>query len=257
MKHKRKIAFALVLVLTLSALTASAFAAPASTDAETGATAQTSGSVGRESKSGEKLAAPENAIGKDAAKEKALSDAGVTAEQAGKVKARLSQLDDGTVIYKVSFTCDGQKYSYQIGAVSGAIVDKSAEAATGDPSTASGGHGKRGGKQETAEPENAIGKDAAKETALSDAGVTAEQAGRVKARVTALDDGTVIYKVSFTCDGQKYSYQIDALSGEIVGKGTEAVSEDAASASGAHGRHGRDRGGKTALSTAEDTSSDV
>ena len=86
----------------------------------------------------------------------ALSDAGVTAEQAGKVKARLSQLDDGTVIYKVSFTCDGQKYSYQIGAVSGEIVDKSAEAATGDPSTASGGHGKRGGKQETAEPEPAI-----------------------------------------------------------------------------------------------------
>ena len=157
MKHKRKIAFALVLVLTLSALTASAFAAPASTDAETGATAQTSGSVGRESKSGGKLAAPENAIGKDAAKEKALSDAGVTAEQAGRVKARLSQLDDGTVIYKVSFTCDGQKYSYQIDALSGAIVDRSTEAVSEDAASASGARGKhsRGGKTSASPAEDA------------------------------------------------------------------------------------------------------
>ena len=69
MKHNRMLAFALVVALSVSALTFSAFAAPASTEAETGATAQTSGSVGRESKSGDKLAAPENAIGKDAAKE--------------------------------------------------------------------------------------------------------------------------------------------------------------------------------------------
>ena len=114
-------------------------------------------------------------------------------------------------------------------------------------------HGKHGDKQKAVEPENAIGKDAAKETALSDAGVTAEQAGRVNARVTQLDDGTVIYKVSFTCDGQKYSYQIDALSGAVVEKSTEAVSEDAAS--GAHGKHAR--GGKAAASPAEDASSAV
>ena len=139
MKHNRMLAFALVLALSVSALTVSAFAAPASTDADTSATVQSPQSDTRSGRSGEKLTAPENAIGRDAAKEKALSDAGVTAEQAGKVKARLSRLDDGTVIYKVSFTCDGQKYSYQIDAVSGAIVDKSAGPASED---ASGGHGR-------------------------------------------------------------------------------------------------------------------
>ena len=157
MKHNRMLAFALVLALSVSALTASAFAAPASTDADTGATAQTSGSDSRQSKSGEKTTEPENAVGKDAAKEKALSDAGVTAEQAGKVRARVSRLEDGTVIYKVRFTCDGQKYSYQIDALSGAIVDKSAEAVSEDAS--SGSHGKhsrsRGGRSAVSRTEDA------------------------------------------------------------------------------------------------------
>ncbi len=73
---------------------------------------------------------PENAIGKEASVEKALADAGVTAEQAGKVRSRVSQLDDGTIVYKVKFTCDGLKYSCLINAVSGEVVEKSSEAAT-------------------------------------------------------------------------------------------------------------------------------
>ena len=86
-------------------------------------------------------------------------------------------------------------------------------------------------RQKTAEPENAIGKEAAKEKALTDAGVTAEQAGKVKSRISQLDDGTVIYKVSFIFDGQKYSYQINAVSGEVVEKSTEDAVEDTTSQS--------------------------
>ena len=72
--------------------------------------------------------APENAIGKDAAKQIALSDAGLSSEQVEKVKARLSD-KDGTLVYKVGFCYDGQKYSYKIDTVSGDILDKSVQEA--------------------------------------------------------------------------------------------------------------------------------
>ena len=78
----------------------------------------------------EKVAEPENAIGKASAKEKALADAGLTLEQVGKVRSRVSTLEDGTIVYKVRFTYDGQKYSYKINALTGELVDKTTEAAT-------------------------------------------------------------------------------------------------------------------------------
>lgn len=80
-------------------------------------------------------------------------------------------------------------------------------------------HGRGSGErhEEPAEPENAIGKDAAKELALSDAELTAEQVKRERARLSD-KDGTLVYKVSFKYDGQKYSYMIDPESGEILDK---------------------------------------
>ena len=143
MKSKGLMAFALASVLSVSALTPAAFAAAPASGATTEAAVQETQTCQRHGKK-QSVAAPENAIGKDAAKEKALADAGVTAEQAGKVKVRLSQLEDGTVVYKVSFTCEGQKYSCQINATSGAVVDKTTKAATEDAATDSTGHGKHG-----------------------------------------------------------------------------------------------------------------
>ena len=94
-----------------------------------------------------------------------------------------------------------------------------------DQSTSKQHKSKRSRKPEVAEPEGAIGKDAAKEKALTDAGLTADQTGKVRSRVTALEDGTVIYKVKFTYDNQKYTYQINATTGEILDKSTKAVTE--------------------------------
>ena len=82
--------------------------------------------------------------------------------------------------------------------------------------------GRKGGKkEEAAEPDGAIGKDKAKELALVDAGLSADQVGKVRARVSD-SDGTTVYKVCFTCDGQRYSYRIDAMSGEILDRKTAA-----------------------------------
>ena len=150
MKKKGLAALLLISALTLSALIPSAFAAKPTPDgtAETVAR-ETQKEQRRGKRGGEKVAEPENAIGKDAAKAKAFADAGVTAEQAGKVKTRVSQLDDGTVIYKVGFTCDGTRYSYQINAVTGAVIDKSAETVTKDSASESRGRGKRGKPSKT------------------------------------------------------------------------------------------------------------
>lgn len=86
-------------------------------------------------------------------------------------------------------------------------------------------HGK---KEKVAEPENAVGKDAAKEAALKDAGVTAEEAGRIRSRVSETEDGTVVYKVRFSSDGAYYSYRIDALTGEVIEKTVQTAEEHAA-----------------------------
>ena len=138
MKHKRMFALMLTAAIMASAWSVTAFAVN-ETEPETGAAAEESTAPetgetkeGSEKKSHkghrhEKVAEPENAVGKQAAKDAALADAGVSAEAAGKVKARVSQLEDGTVVYKVSFTYGDQWYSYKIDALTGKILDKTTE----------------------------------------------------------------------------------------------------------------------------------
>ena len=88
---------------------------------------------------------------------------------------------------------------------------------------------------EAEEPENAIGKEAAKSIALSDAGVTADEVERLRS-IVAECDGVTVYKVRFRCGGLRYSYRINALTGEIVNSYTENI-EDIGTGHG-HGSHG-------------------
>ena len=125
-------------------------------------------------------------------------------------------------------------------------TQKSGAELTPDSEAQSAPHAKKGGKkQEAAEPENAIGKDAAKEKALADAGLSAEQAEKVRARVSDAD-GTTVYKVRFTYGGQRYSYHIDALSGEILDQKVTDASEEPS-----HGKHGAKDGSKRSKASDE------
>ena len=106
---------------------------------------------------------------------------------------------------------------------------------------------KKGGKkQEAAEPENAIGKDAAKEKALADAGLSADQVEKLRARVSE-SDGSTAYKVRFTYGGQRYSYRIDALSGEILDQKVSDASEETS-----RGKHGAKNGAKKSQASGEE-----
>ncbi|MBR5719011.1 MAG: PepSY domain-containing protein, partial [Clostridia bacterium] len=95
-------------------------------------------------------------------------------------------------------------------------------------------HGEKAKPEEPEALENAIGKDAAKQIALSDAGLSSEQVEKVKARLSD-KDGTLVYKVGFCYDGQKYSYKIDPVSGDILDKSVGEASEHT------HGKHGGQR----------------
>ena len=106
---------------------------------------------------------------------------------------------------------------------------------TAEDSAAKSGHssrGSNGNKGKTVEPEYAIGKQAASDAALADAGISAGQASKVKARISKLEDGTVIYKVSFTSEDLYYSYKINAMTGEILDKTTENAAEHEAAKAG-------------------------
>lgn len=87
MKHKRWIALLLAAVLTVGAMSVTAFAA---NDTEPEAEATTEGGAAKpcRGKHGhkEKITEPENAIGKNAAGEIALADAGVSAEDVARSK---------------------------------------------------------------------------------------------------------------------------------------------------------------------------
>ena len=103
------------------------------------------------------------------------------------------------------------------------------------------------------EPENAIGKDAAIARALAEAGISAGQAGDITVHVTGSSDGSILYRVHFTANGQRYSVKVNAVSGEILCSDVRSTS-DSDRVQGRNrrgggqgqpngGRSGRERGG--------------
>ena len=122
MKAKRMLALAVAAVMSVSVLTVTALAANTKDAVQetTESTVQTERRKPHGKK--EKVEAPENAIGKDAAKEAALKDAGLTAEQTGKVRSHVSKTEDGTIVYKVHFSANDTWYSYKIDACTGKVI---------------------------------------------------------------------------------------------------------------------------------------
>ena len=75
------------------------------------------------------------------------------------------------------------------------------------------------------EPENAIGKDAAVARALAEAGISTDQAGDITVHVTGNSDGSIVYRVHFTANGQRYSVKVNAVSGEILCSDVRSTSD--------------------------------
>ncbi len=164
-------------------------------------------------------------IGIDAAKAVALEAAGVAEDDAVFSTAGLDKRN-GMDYYAVDFTAGGQSYEYDIDAVTGVVIDSSSgggaaetPAAGDDDGTASApaaASPSPSAGQTTGGQAAAVTEEQARETALSHAGLTADQVTFVRSKLDR-DDGRLMYDVEFyTSDYKEYDYEIDAATGEIL-----------------------------------------
>lgn len=143
----------------------------------------------------------------ESAKEIALKDAGVKAEDAIFLKVKLER-ENGRFQYDVEFYSGSSEYEYEIDAATGKILGADRELedfiVTPPPS----------GDGET------ITAEQAKEIALADAGVSADSAAFKKVKLD-WDDGRAEYEVEFYAGSMEYEYEIDAKTGKIISREME------------------------------------
>ena len=164
-------------------------------------------------------------IGIDAAKAVALESAGVAEDDAVFSTAGLDKRN-GMDYYAVDFTAGGRSYEYDIDAVTGVVIDSSSGGGTAETPAAGDDDGTASAPaaaspspsagQTTGGQAAAVTEEQARETALSHAGLTADQVTFVRSELDR-DDGRLIYDVEFyTSDYKEYDYEIDAATGEIL-----------------------------------------
>lgn len=148
-----------------------------------------------------------NLIGVAAAKEIALSDAGLSA---GSVTFRKEKQDwdDGIAVYDIEFYTSDMEYEYEIHGTTGAILDKSIE-------SFHQGSGQPSGGGASASTGNDIGVDQAKAIAVAHAGLSMSDVTFSKAKLD-WDDGYTVYEVEFYYGATEYDYTIDAYTGTIL-----------------------------------------
>ena len=164
-------------------------------------------------------------IGIDAAKTIALEAAGVSESAAVFSTAGLDR-QNGTDYYAVDFTANGRTYAYDIHAITGVIIDSSegqsqpAQATDGGASADS--TNSSGTSSQSTDGSAAITEDQAREIALADAGLTAEEVTFLKTKLDR-DDGRLVYDVEFyTADYTEYDYEIDAADGTVLSSDFDA-----------------------------------
>ena len=198
MKKKRTLALLMAGILTASALAIGASAEDADTAPQAGIEQQEETTSEKKAKKSSDASAEDGTVKEKRAK-KSADSAEDSAVKGKKAKKSADSAEEGAVREKKA---------------------KKSTDSTSETGTAKKKHGKKASK--TAEPEGVIGKDAAKEAALADAGVEAE--GHVRGRYTE-KDGTGIYKITFKSGGQRYKYRIDAMTGEILDKSAAEITE--------------------------------
>lgn len=156
-------------------------------------------------------------IGETAAKEAALSHAGVSEADVCWLKADFDS-DDGIYLYELEFAANGVKYDYDVNALTGDIVKFEQEqtgnlSGNGNGANGSGtGNGNQYGSGDTG---SFIGEAAAKSAALSDAGVSESDVTRIKCELDR-DNGSYKYEIEFDVGRMEYEYEVDASTGAIL-----------------------------------------
>lgn len=206
---------------------------------------------------GSQTASTADYIGIDAAKEAALSDAGVSADGAEFSTAGLDSRN-GVFYYAVDFTENGVNYEYDIDALTGVVIERAktpaaggpgageagTETAPGTPAAASGTAAPAGetaaqvpastspaGSQETGSG-GPITEAEAHAIALSQAGLTEADVRFIESKKDR-HDGQSVFEVEFDAlTGEEYSYDIREADGAIVSYDYDSDRKPSANSSG-------------------------
>lgn len=158
-------------------------------------------------------------IGETAAKEAALSHAGVSEADVCWLKADFDS-DDGIYLYELEFAANGVKYDYDVNALTGDIVKFEQEqtgnlSGNGNGANGSGTGSGNGNQYGSVDTSSFIGEAAAKSAALSDAGVSESDVTRMKCELDR-DNGSYKYEIEFDVGRMEYEYEVDASTGAIL-----------------------------------------
>lgn len=145
-------------------------------------------------------------ISVEAAKQKALADAGVKEEDAVFLKAYYDS-DDLVPHYDVKFEANGYEYEYEVKASDGAVLEKDVDK-------------ERRPVNNAPASDDYISADKAKSLAYEHAGVKAADVKFAKAELDR-DDLIVHYEVEFVAGRYEYEYEINAESGKVIASDRE------------------------------------
>ena len=164
-------------------------------------------------------------IGADAAAEAALKHSKVNEKDAD-ISSVLLVEQNGMMLYEVCFSTKDNQYEYLLDASTGRVESwrkaAIAEAVT-EPAIAASGEMKPAASPEpTATPapeKNAtvlIGEDEAKKLAMGHANITEKDLSSISCKLE-LEGLNLIYDIEMKTKLMEYDYEVDAISGEIVG----------------------------------------
>lgn len=160
--------------------------------------------------SGTQAASPsgQTEIGEEAAKQTALSDAGVSESDTVYLSVK-RDFDDGRLLYDVEFYAGSTEYDYEIDAYSGSVLsfDQDIEHYSPDPAPAS---------------DAAVSLEAAKSAALDAAGLTEDAVTFTKTKLDR-DDGIALYEIEFVSGETEYEFEISAADGSILEYNRESI----------------------------------
>ena len=204
---------------------------------------------------GSQTASTADYIGIDAAKEAALSDAGVSADGAEFSTAGLDSRN-GVFYYAVDFTENGVNYEYDIDALTGVVIERAktpaagGQGAAGAETAAASGTAAPAGETAAQVPASTspastspagsqgtgsggpITEAEARAIALSQAGLTEADVRFIESKKDR-HDGQSVFEVEFDAlTGEEYSYDIREADGAIVSYDYDSDRKPSANSSG-------------------------
>ena len=134
------------------------------------------------------------------AKSVAMNALGISGEELSYMAAELKERD-GKAYYEVKLTVDGVEYVFAVDALSGVIIEQTP---TQKPIV-------------SVTPDGYIGQEKAYEIAYTDAGYTAAHAYLISCELKETEGGAR-YLLKFYAVNRGYTYEVDALTGEVLSR---------------------------------------